>query len=91
MHKILIFPIMIFLISCTDSTEKLLLPEEVSPDIYKVLFENKSVKVLKATFEPGQSDKMHDHLPMTAYVNVGGEILITLPDGSINESEMYGY
>ena len=36
--------------------QKLILPEEVSPEVYKVLLENDDVKVLEVTFAPGQSD-----------------------------------
>ena len=47
-----IIPSLLFLIiSC--SSDKVLLPEEVSPDVYKVLLDNEDVKVLEVTFEPG--------------------------------------
>ena len=77
--------ILLLLVSCSEDPNNLIFPEKVSPDIYKVLFENESVKVLKATFKPGASDKMHDHLPMTAYVKIGGKLSVTLSDGTINE------
>ena len=30
------------------------LPEEVSPEVYKVLLDNEDVKVLEVTFQPGR-------------------------------------
>ena len=85
MKKIIILLLYSIFLSCATDSDGLLLPDKVSPDIYKVLFQNESVKVLEATFEPGESDRMHDHYPMTAYVQSGGKIEITLPDGTLNE------
>jgi quercetin dioxygenase-like cupin family protein len=85
MYKIITILILLFSVSCSNKSENNLLPENVSPEIYKVLFENDRVKVLKATFEPGKSDKMHNHFPMTAYVASGGKVEVTLPDGTVNE------
>ena len=65
-----------------------MLPEEVSPDVYKVLLENEDVKVLEVTFAPGQSDNMHDHNPVTFYLLQGGKAQVTLPDGTVNEREI---
>ena len=74
------------IISC--SSDKVLLPEEVSPDVYKVLLDNEDVKVLEVTFEPGQSDNMHDHYPVTFYLLQGGKAQVTMPDGTVNEREI---
>ena len=82
-----IIPSLLFLIiSC--SSDKVLLPEEVSPDVYKVLLDNEDVKVLEVTFEPGQSDNMHDHYPATFYLLQGGKAQVTMPDGTVNEREI---
>ena len=82
-----IIPSLLFLIiSC--SSDKVLLPEEVSPDVYKVLLDNEDVKVLEVTFEPGQSDNMHDHYPVTFYLLQGGKAQVTMPDGIVNEREI---
>ena len=85
MKKLIILSFYFMLISCATDSSGLLLPDKVSPDIYKVLFQNESVKVLEVIFEPGESDNMHDHYPMTAYVQTGGKIEITLPDGTLSE------
>ena len=88
MLKLIISSILFLLISCSDPKPKTLAPDMVSPDVYKVLLENEDVKVLEAVFAPGQSDNMHDHNPMTAYVLEGGKAQITLPDGTVNEREI---
>ncbi len=63
-------------------------PEKVSPDVYKVVFENENVKVLEVIFEPGQSDKMHRHNRMVYYVIKGGTMQITSSDGTVNVAEI---
>ena len=79
--------LLLFLLSCSKVEEKSILPEEVSPEVYKVLMDNEDVKVLEVTFEPGQSDKLHNHNVMTFHVIQGGKVQVTLPDGTINERE----
>ena len=79
MIRLLISTILFLFISCS-SKDKLLLPEEVSPDVYKVLLENEDVKVLEVTFAPGQSDNMHQHGVMTIYGITGGKLQGTSPD-----------
>ena len=87
MTRLIISTLLLLIVSCSGSKEKLLLPEEVSPDVYKVLLDNEDVKVLEVTFEPGQSDNMHDHYPVTFYLLQGGKAQVTLPDGTVNEGE----
>tara|TARA_S200000501_G_scaffold73009_1_gene64940 strand:+ start:7051 stop:7677 length:627 start_codon:yes stop_codon:yes gene_type:complete len=65
----------------------MLLPEQVSPDVYDVLLENEDVKILNVSFPPGKGDNMHDHYPFTFYVVDGGKLEVTLPDGKVNEME----
>ena len=64
------------------------LPEEVSPEVYKVLLDNEDVKVLEVTFQPGQSDELHRHNVMTFYAIEGGKMQVTLPDGTVKENEI---
>jgi len=70
MKKIIISSLLLFIISCSESKEKLILPEEVSPDVYKVLLENEDVKVLEVTFAPGQSDNMHQIFEINNIFNI---------------------
>ena len=76
-----------FSISCTKIENEYILPEEVSPNVYQVLLENDDVKIIEVTFEPGESDNMHDHGVITFYAVKGGKLQATLPDGTIRESE----
>lgn len=39
-----------------------------SPDIYKVIAENDTLRVIEATWQPGQRDKMHSHPAIGFYV-----------------------
>ena len=72
----------------TESNRKLILPEEVSSDIYKVVLDNDEVKVLEAIFPPGQGDNMHEHAVITYYGISGGKLQSTLPDGTQNEMDV---
>ena len=86
-----LYPILVLVfISCSGSKPKMLFPEIVSPDVYEVLLENETVKVMKVTFAPGQSDNMHDHYPFTFHLLDGGKAQVTMPDGTINEREIPG-
>ena len=87
MKKVFCLFIILFSISCTKIETEYILPEEVSPNVYKVLLENDDVKVLEVTFEPGESDNMHDHGVITFYAVKGGKLQATLPDGTIMENE----
>jgi quercetin dioxygenase-like cupin family protein len=88
MTRLIIPSLLLLIVSCSGSKEKPLLPEEVSPDVYRVLLDNDDVKVLEVTFEPGQSDNMHDHYPVTFHLLQGGKAQVTLPDGTVNEREI---
>ncbi len=63
-------------------------PELVSPDVYRVLFEDESVKVIEVEHEPGESDDFHGHHPMTWYAVQGGTLEMTAEDGSVNVVEI---
>ena len=90
MYKYLLAILGLIFISCSGSKPKMLLPEEVSPDVYEVLLDNEIVKVMKVSFAPGQSDNMHDHYPFTFHLLDGGKAQVTMPDGTINERQIPG-
>ena len=90
MYKYLSAILVLFFISCSGSKPKMLLPEKVSPDVYEVLLDNETVKVMKVSFAPGQSDSMHDHYPFTFHLLDGGKAQVTMPDGTINERQIPG-
>lgn len=56
-------------------------PLEVGPDVYTKNFENERVRVLTATFLPGQRIAMHSHPDHLAYILDGGTLTLTHPDG----------
>ena len=77
-------------ILCSGSKPKMLLTEKVSPDVYEVLLDTETAKVMKVSFAPVQSDNMHDHQPFTSHTLDGGKAQVTMPDGTINESKIPG-
>jgi hypothetical protein len=58
---------------------------EASPEIYKVVAEDENMRVLEATWQPGQKDAWHSHPPMTAYRVTDCEIRAFLSDGTQRE------
>ena len=48
--------------------------ELVSPDVYKVLFEDENMKVIEVEHEPVESDYFHGHHPMTWSAVQGGTL-----------------
>lgn len=58
---------------------------QASPDVYKVLAENDEMRVVLATWQPGQKDRDHSH-PMAAVYTVKDCVArITTPDGAVKE------
>ena len=57
-------------------------PTQVAPEQYKTLFENETVRVLKATYEPGAESAMHSHPDAVAVFVNDGKFSFTLPDGT---------
>jgi quercetin dioxygenase-like cupin family protein len=53
----------------------------VSPDRFKVLLENKHVRVIEYVLLPGERDQWHTHPPKVSYVVTGGTLRITTEDG----------
>jgi len=76
-------------ISDDSSTVSLdLQPELVSPDVYRVLFEDENMKVIEVEHEPGESDDFHAHHPMTWYAVQGGILEMTAEDGLVSVVEI---
>ena len=63
-------------------------PIEVSPDIYRLLFENDHVRVLEMNLKAGEMDETHSHPVETVYFITGGKAKIHLPDGQTVEAEL---
>jgi hypothetical protein len=54
-------------------------PVVVSPEIYKVLFENDEIRVLEVTYKPGERDALHSHPMYTVVAETGGTVRIHVP------------
>jgi quercetin dioxygenase-like cupin family protein len=65
-------------------------PVTVSPDHYKVLFENDRVRIVEYSIKPGEHDQPHTHPPKVSYVVNGGSLRINLSDTSFVTSDATG-
>ena len=55
------------------------------PDVYKVLAENDQMRVILATWKPGQRDKFHSHPMAAAYYVNDCMTRVYTPDGNVRE------
>ena len=62
--------------------------EELPEPFYSVLWENEHVRIVEHTMAPGDSEPMHTHPKMLAYVMEGSNLFITEADGTTNEVEL---
>ncbi len=58
------------------------LSHEMSPEVYNVVAENEHLRVVIATWQPGQRDLFHSHPPFAAYLITDLEGLLIMPGGS---------
>ena len=63
-------------------------PVKVSPNNYKLLFENDQVRVLEMSLKAGEKDNQHSHPSETVYFIKGGKAKIHLPDGGAMEADI---
>ena len=63
-------------------------PVKLSPDSYKVVLENDSVRVINVSVKVGEKAAMHAHPDYAAYVTSGGKVKFTYPDGKSKEVEL---
>lgn len=54
---------------------------EVSPEIYRILAENDYLRLIHASWEPGERDEFHSHPPFAIYFLTDMEGKIYYPDG----------
>jgi quercetin dioxygenase-like cupin family protein len=54
---------------------------KVAPDLYKVKKDTMGIRILEATYKPGQSSAMHSHPDLALYVISGGTTEFTGKDG----------
>jgi hypothetical protein len=58
---------------------------QANPDVYKVLAENDEMRVVLATWKPGQKDKDHSHPMAAVYTIKDCHARITTADGAVKE------
>lgn len=58
---------------------------QANPDVYKVLAENDEMRVVLATWKPGQKDKDHSHPMAAVYTIKDCQARITTADGKVKE------
>lgn len=61
-------------------------PVQVSPQLYKVRFENDRVRVLEYRLPPGQKEAMHMHPPRVVYELSDSTLRMTGADGKTVEN-----
>lgn len=79
-------------------TVSLFLPKKYSPSagkldelprpFYAVLWENDHVRIVEHSMQPGDSEPMHTHPEMLAYVIEGSKLLVRESDGTAIEVEL---
>ena len=70
--------------SAKDDTAKLNIDGlKVSPANFKLLLENKYVRVLEYSLKPGQKDIPHTHPAKSSYIVSGGKIKVYLENGEV--------
>ena len=62
-------------------------PVKLSPQYYKVRFENEYVRVLEYRLKPGQKEPMHSHPCGVVYYLTGAKSRVSSPDGKTTEGE----
>jgi quercetin dioxygenase-like cupin family protein len=61
---------------------------KVEPSIYQVLADTNNIRVIMATYQPGQTSKIHGHPDYISYVFDGGKTEIIEKDGSKKDGEL---
>lgn len=57
-------------------------PVRASPDRFRVLLDDKEVRVVEYVLQPGERDQWHTYPPKVSYVVTGGTLRITQADGT---------
>ena len=60
---------------------------KASPDVYKVVAEDKNMRVIEATWQPGQRDNWHSHPAMTSYRLTDCKFRIHTDGGKMRERD----
>lgn len=74
---------LILLLSTDGRADDIPLSHMAAPDVYEVIAENETFRVIIATWQPGQQDAYHSHPANAAYRLTDCKNRIFRPDGSI--------
>jgi gentisate 1,2-dioxygenase len=61
---------------------------KVAPNLYKVTKDTMGIRILHATYKPGQSSAMHSHHDLVLYIISGGTTEFTRKDGKKDKREL---
>jgi quercetin dioxygenase-like cupin family protein len=61
---------------------------KVAPNLYKVMKDTMGIRILEATYKPGQSSAMHSHPDLVLYVISGGTSEFTGKDGKKDKVDL---
>ena len=61
---------------------------KVAPNLYKVTKDTMGIRILHATYQPGQSSAMHSHPDLVLYIISGGTTEFTSKDGKKDKREL---
>jgi quercetin dioxygenase-like cupin family protein len=70
------------------STDASMDASKVAPDLYKVTKDTMGIRILHATYKPGQSSAMHSHPDLVLYVISGGTTEFTGKDGKKTKMDL---
>lgn len=62
-------------------------PFQASPEVYKVIAENATHRVVEVTWAPGQRDAAHSHPTTATYFLTDCKLRFFQPDGSTHDAE----
>jgi quercetin dioxygenase-like cupin family protein len=62
--------------------------DELPEPYYSVLWENEHVRIVEHSMDPGESEPMHTHPEMLAYIIESSKLLVTESDGATNEIDL---
>ena len=84
MNRLLVFISMAFFIAgCNQDTQATIGHAiDAASEHYKVEFENEYVRVIRVTYNPGESSAMHSHKPLVGVTLTGGQGVFTDIDGN---------
>lgn len=73
--------------TATEESVATLDPLKIAPQNFRLLLENRRVRVFDVTIKPGEKIAMHSAGPSVIYVLNDGRLKHTYPDGTVRETD----